>query len=371
MKVQWICYLHPYTSMGVIAINVVKELIKLGIDVGIHTLNPQDINLQDYSKEIQKAIQKPIDFNSIGIFFSYPNVYGNVRYKVNIGYTGADSSGWYKSGSDKTPSQICNSLMDYMLTPSKYSKEIMKNCGVNIPIEIFPHGIDPEIFKPKQKIETDLTTFLYCGELSKRKGSQDLIECFIDLYGNNNDYKLILRSNTHMKFYDGNEIKDLVNSVNNIDIIWENKGQQDIKDYYNVSDFYIYPSRADWFGMTVLEALACGLPTAATCTNGYYEFFSNELYPILYELKEIKNEHPYLLGNWSCVNKDDLKNKMKMFVKNKKELKDISLKISENIRKKFSWEEVTNNYLLPFLEKVEKEQFKKEIDVKRIICGYP
>lgn len=373
MKVQWICYLHPYTSMGVIAINVIKELNKLGIDAGLHVLNPQDIVLDQYPPEIQKAIQKEQDYDSIGIFFAYPDIYGNVRYKVNIGYTGSDSSRWYRSATDKTPAELCNSLMDYMLTPSFYSKNIMQNCGVTIPINVFPHGIDPELFKPKNKNNTNVYTFGYIGELSRRKGTQDLIESFSELFGNNSEFRLVLRANSHMKFYNGDQIKSLCERVNNIVLSWVDKGQEDLENYYNNFDSYIYPSKADWFGMTVLESLACGIPTIATANNGYYDFLSYYIYPISYKIEEIKNQHPYLLGDWFSVDKENLKSLMKMISsKTKYEyFKRISINESEEIRKNFSWEQVTKQYLLPFLEEVDKKHFKKEIDVKKIICGYP
>jgi glycosyltransferase involved in cell wall biosynthesis len=282
--------------MGVIAINVIRELEKLDYDVGFHVLNSNEININDYPPEVQKAIQKGFRQDSIGIFFSYPDIYPIVRCKINVGYTGADSTGWYETNNQLKPHESCNQFMDYMLTPSNYSKKIMENCGVNIPIWIFPHGIDTNLLKPKlRKIENKIV-YSYCGELSDRKGSKELIQTFIDFHGNDDYAELILRANTHMYYYCGQEIEELCKPYKNIKLNWKNEGQEDILNYYYNSHVYLYPSRADWYGMTVLEALATGLPVIATETNGYFEFIGKYINKLWYNEVPINNDHPYLKG---------------------------------------------------------------------------
>ena len=56
MKVNWSSYIFPFTAMGVIASNVIRELDNLGIDVSCNMLNPEHLKLDDYPIEVQKAI---------------------------------------------------------------------------------------------------------------------------------------------------------------------------------------------------------------------------------------------------------------------------------------------------------------------------
>ena len=372
MRVTYICYLHSFTSMGIIAINVVRELTKLGIDVGLHVLNLHELTkneIESFPLETQNAIKKGLRKDSIGIFFAYPDIYEQARCKINVGYTGADSSGWYITphGSASIP---CNKLMDYMLTPSDYSRKIMKNCGVSVPIELFPHGIDTDLFFPFKRTFSYPFTFLYTGELSERKGTQDLIKTFKNLYSGNKHYKLILRANSHMKHYGGQEIQDLCIDCSNIELVWKDEGQDDLINYFNKSHVYLYPSRADWYGMTPFESLATGLPTIATCTNGYYEFLKEHIIDLEYKEENIDKKHPYLLGKWNSPDLEDLE-KLMINISNPETYENISEWTYQNSKKiiqDFSWEQVTKQYLIPFLERVEIKHNKNIIDLKRIIC---
>ena len=353
------------------------ELTKLGIDVGYNAINRSELtdnDIKSFPPEVQEALKKGLRQDSINIFFSYPDIYPQVRCAVNVGYTGADSSGWYQTNGAILPSESCNQYMDYMLTPSDYSRQIMKNCGVDIPIELFPHGIDPDLLharvKPKDK---EVFTYCYVGELSRRKGSIDLIEAFIDISKIVPDAKLILRANTHMQYYDGQVIHELCKDQKNIQLIWDDKGQGDVSKFYNSSDCYVYPSRADWFGMTVFEALAVGMPVVATATNGYYEFLKDHMIHLYYTEEDIGNEHPYLKGKWNKVNLDKLASALQVVTEKEiyRPLADYNYRSALEFTQNYSWENVTKQYLVPFLEKIEEKHFKSERKFKKIICGYP
>ncbi len=379
-RITWTCFMHPYTAMGVIAINVVKELIELSYDVGINALN-NDVNPADYPLEVRQALSVGLREDSINIFFSYPDIYGNVRCRVNVGYTGADSTEWYKT-SAPPPAETCNKFMNYMLTPSKYSSDIMYNCGVKVPIYVFPHGVDLDKFYHEQREYSEPFTFLYVGELSRRKGVQDLIETFLGEYSNDKTAQLIMRANTHMKDYDGKAIEEECKKYENIKIIYEDKGHDSLVNLYHESHVYVYPSRADWFGMTPFEALATGLPTIASATNGYYDYLKGSVIPISFSEEEIKDQHPYLKGKWFPVNKFHLQAEMAI-VRNLYaayvEFFEVNGAFSE-VRNNFSWKNVTKTYLVPFIDDIYNKHFKdkpmiekkeEKKDPTRVTIGIP
>jgi glycosyltransferase involved in cell wall biosynthesis len=376
MKVTWSTFAHNYTSAGVIANNIIIELTKLGIDVGYNALNLQELSQDDILKfppEVQQSLKKGLREDSINIFFSYPDIYPNVRCKVNVGYSGADSSNWYQTEGAWRPSDSCNQFMDYMLTPSEYSRQIMLGCGVTIPVELFPHGVDTTLFNPIKREFSFPFTFLYTGELSKRKGTQDLIRTFKKLFKNNPKYKLVLRANSHMIYYGGNEIEELCSDCNNIEYIWKNQGQDEISTYFHTAHVYCYPSKADWYGMTVFESIASGIPTIATATNGYFEFLKDGLIHLPYKMEEIGLDHPYLKGLWSQPDLSMLETKM-LAVSQEDIYKLVSsstYNYALELCRTFTWGNVTKKYLLPFLEKLEEKHFKSENKFKKIICGYP
>lgn len=362
MKITWTAYLHPYTAMGVIATNVVRELTKLGYDVGLNAINspndPNKVNPLDYPPEVQEALKKGHRFDSVNIFFAYPDVYPHSRCKINVGYTGADSTGWYTTQGQIPPWISCNEYMDFMLTPADYSRRIMRDCGITIPIHLFPHGVDTSLFPYQSRVKNIPFTYVYCGEMSNRKGTQDLINTFKDLFGTSDKYRLILRSNTDMLYYNGSEIEALTRNQPNIEVHFKNYGQQELSDYYKRGHVYVYPSRADWFGMTPFESLACGIPTIATATNGYDEFLHDYIIPVEYNDEEIGEQHPYLKGKWHVVDKLRLKEMMYGAFFNYDKALQLARIASLHIHEKFTWERVTKDYLVPFLE----EKIKPELD---------
>jgi len=387
MKITWSCYMHPFSSMGVIAINVCRELNKLGYDVSINALNAKDQNfyLESFPQDTQEFIQKGFREDSLGIFFAYPDIYPSVKCKVNVGYTGADTSGWYVTTPEITPAQICNKYMDYMLTPSRFSMKYMIDNGVKKEISVFPHGVDLNIFRsfihhPNKQTNKKIFNFLYVGELSKRKGTQDLIETFIKTFGFDPNVKLILRANTHMLYYGGEEIRKLCENRSNIELNWVDAGQENVAEFYKKADMYVYPTKADWFGMTPMEALASNIPVIATDSGGYIEFLKDCIIPLKSKLVNIENNHPYMKGKWFQIDKEELSEKMKYVVENKREICGCESWKYSNILKNYTWEKVTKDYLVPFLEEVKSERFtekyksieKKETKMnKRVTVGIP
>ena len=389
LEVVWCCYAHQnFTAMSVIANNVIRELTNLGIPVSYEVLNESEINILDYPIEVQNAINRKYNpENSIGITFAYPDIYygakNKLQTKVFVGYTGCDSTGGYISSHGNPWKSVCNDTCDYMLTPSHYSRMIMENLGVKKDIELFPHGIDLNIFKPVERNFSYPFTFVFTGELTKRKSAQDIIQSFIEFSGYNNpNFRLLLRANAHMKYLQGSEIEELSSKSNNIFVEWKNEGQDDLVKYINNGHVYLSCTRADWFNMPIFEALATACPVIANSSNGYWEFLKNFVIPINHIKEDIINpdDHPYLLGKWNSPDVQDLKLKMEYVYNNYDYEKQRALESSKYIHENFSWKKVTENYLIPFLEKVNKEKFqsyKKEIHVEksmdsnRVTIGIP
>lgn len=367
MHIVYNCFYHDFTAMGVIAKNVIKELMDLGIKVSFNVFNINEINIENIDPYIKKAILTEYDpMECIGIQFTYPDMYDDhLKFKVNVGYTGADSygteRGWYAT-SLRPSQESCNKNCHYMLTPSNYSREIMKSCGVKVPIELYPHGIDPLIFTQKKRILSKPFTISLTGELTKRKGVPDMIDAFLDVVGpDNKDFQLLLRANTHMTYLQSDLIKDMAARSNNIQIEWKNEGQSDIVSYMHQAHVFAWPSLADWAGMPPVEACATGAVVMATDSNGYYEFIKDKIISIKSSKQPIGNQHPYLLGKWNQPDPQDIRVKLVEIINNYDKYADHAFENSFYIHQNFSWKSVTEKYLLPFLEKLDRIHFRNVV----------
>jgi glycosyltransferase involved in cell wall biosynthesis len=107
--------------------------------------------------------------------------------------------------------------------------------------------------------------FLYVGRLEKKKNTPKLIEALAILKENNPDmkYKLVLIGDAshgydEVKYY----IEEFDLDLEVIMLGWV--AEKDMPYIYNGASAFIFPTRHEGFGIPVIQALACGVPTAVS-----------------------------------------------------------------------------------------------------------
>lgn len=129
-------------------------------------------------------------------------------------------------------------------------KELLRAKGIQNSIETFPLGVDTNKFfyDPKPALLADYPRpyFMSLSRIAKEKN----LEAFLDLQLPGT--KFIIGNGPHKKYlqrkYQGQAVF----------LPYEN-----IRSILSMGDVFVFPSRYDTFGLTNLEALACGLPIAA------------------------------------------------------------------------------------------------------------
>ena len=351
-RLTWLAKFDDYASMGILSQRVIE---KLSADV---SCKPIIGATETNNQLIHELISKPNN-TDIGIMFSYPDMIKELNeFKTKVIYTGVDTTG----GIPNFAENINNA--DFILTPSTISKERMEFLGVKKPIFVFPHGIDPEVFKYSERIKSNVFKFLYVGECSDRKGIFQLLDAFIYEFKNNENVELHIKSNNDMLFYGGDKIKQIIGSHKNIYWHTGNEGHDYVLELYKTSHAYVYPSRADTFGMTLLEAMACGLPVISTNEPGATELIKGRYYPIRTDLVPVRN-HPWMLGKWGEPNVKDLRLTMRELYDR---YDDVALKLKENsdyIIENYSWDKVVGRF-----EKEILPQLKKKTKVLTLLTSY-
>ncbi len=151
------------------------------------------------------------------------------------------------------------------------------------PISLTPFGPDELFFEPQDQakdkefwqrkfgLEGDVR-FVICNKWMKKVYGVDLlIEAFsrIKDYARTQKLKLVLTGS-------GQDIKIMRQLVADLDlkdlvIFTEYLEQEDIVSLLSASDLAVYPSRSESFGVSILEALAVGVPIIATNVGGIPE----------------------------------------------------------------------------------------------------
>lgn len=145
-------------------------------------------------------------------------------------------------------------LYDFLICNTKRHYSVFKNHPQCFYI---PWGTDISIFKP-QNTENDQVTFFHSVGMSLRKGTDVLLKTFIE----NNLYKeskLIIHTQINLEKNFGYAKEEL--HKYNIEVIEKSVGAPGL---YHLGDIYVYPTTLDGLGLTLYEALACGLPVITT-----------------------------------------------------------------------------------------------------------
>ncbi len=153
---------------------------------------------------------------------------------------------------------------DILITMANSTKrDILKLFSLpNEKVKVIYEGVD-EKFRPAPKaaIEAIRQTYqlkrpfiLSCGTLEPRKNYPILLEAFSRLKEN---YDLVIVGKKGWKYKEVFEkIKEL-NRKERIKVLGY-VGQEEIPPLYSASEFFVFPSLYEGFGLPVLEAMACG-----------------------------------------------------------------------------------------------------------------
>ena len=159
-----------------------------------------------------------------------------------------------------------------VMAPTDRVLENLKIWGIKN-VVWWPRGVDLDIFHPKNisqfatKNESikriaaaKKPVFLYVGRVSVEKN----LEAFL---------KLELLGEKHV-VGDGPALKGL--TVKYPDVVFHGaKKIEELPEFYNRSDVFVFPSQTDTFGLVLLEAMACGIPVAAYPVTGPVDVIGN------------------------------------------------------------------------------------------------
>lgn len=131
-------------------------------------------------------------------------------------------------------------------------------------LKIWGRGVNTEYFYPREtKLEEDQTILLCVSRVSQEKGLDDF--CSLDIP---NSRKILVG--------DGPYRKELEKKYPDV-IFVGMKDQSELGEYYRSADVFVFPSKADTFGVVMIEAMACGLPIAAYPVPGPIDVVKNQI----------------------------------------------------------------------------------------------
>lgn len=166
-----------------------------------------------------------------------------------------------------------------------------------------PWGTDCRLFRPSdsERLSTgDEIIFFHSagmGAWNFRKGTDILIKAFTKVQGS---AKLIIHSQVPLGHF--SDVAQLARQDRRIHFIHETVGAPGL---YHLGDVYVYPTKLEGIGLTIAEALACGLPVITTDEAPMNEFVvdgqTGTLIPV--ELRRPRSDSYYWPESYCSVEK--------------------------------------------------------------------
>lgn len=178
---------------------------------------------------------------------------------------------------------------DVLIATTPQQRDILKNSDYDVPVEkirVIPPGYDDTRFYPvslssraalKKDLDAEGPVVLAVGRMAHNKGYDLLIRAMPFVLERVPEARLLLAiGSTEPSERELEQINELHQLVANLGIeksvVFRDYIPDDLlPDYYRAADVFALSSRYEPFGMTAVEAMACGTPTVITTEGGLWE----------------------------------------------------------------------------------------------------
>ena len=339
MKIYWKGHLFNPTGIATANREIVKELIKL--DVKVQTSDPWRDGFDNAGlAHLNNSINVK---DAHTIYSDYPQFW-NYGFGRLYGYFLHEGTRFFQGWCDMM------NKADKIFVPSKATKNLFMWNDIIIPVEIIPYGTNPEIYKPVTQEPNEDFVFLsvnsWTGDEGDRKGTDLLVKAFDEEF-KDEKVKLVLKIGT---FWAVNP--DYMACIHKIlghpnpNIVFQNDWvpEKELVTHYQKSDCFVSPTKGEAFGLTIINAMACGLPVIVTkdVNSGHMDFCKGKDSVLWIDAPTVAQGDPrfYAKGNMLAQpDLESLKKQMRFAFENKDELKKNALVNSVEIRTKWTWKE--------------------------------
>lgn len=264
------------------------------------------------------------------------------RTGTNIAYIAWESTEYPKHFLDAIKN------CDELWVPSKWQKESslvqFKKEKIYIPVNVVPEGVDSDVFTFSKKRETHGSLrFLIFGRWEDRKSTKEMIQYWLEAFKDNKNVELIVSADNPFPVdqYKTTEERLAAYGLEDerIKIIHFPERAEYIK-LLQEGNILLHASRSEGWGLSAIEAMACGTPTVCTNWGGSTEFCRGAILVPPKELVKAYNVYGVkdCPGFWAEPNWDIYKEKLQDIYNNYSDYAQKAKDVSGDIRSEFTWD---------------------------------
>jgi hypothetical protein len=237
--------------------------------------------------------------------------------------------------------------MDEVWVPSHFNLETFRESGVTRPIHVIPLGVDTNYFHPGicGSRFSERFTFLSIFEWGERKAPEILLRAYASAFSARDDVLLVLKVDN--RDGDVNVAQQIANLGLPADgppimlLFNQTFHAYQMGSLYRSADCFVLPTRGEGWGMPILEAMACGLPTIATSWSAPTEFMRDDIcYPLqVAHMIPAIAKCPYYAGYyWADPDQDHLVYLMRRVYREREEAGAVGQRAAQAVAQQWTWE---------------------------------
>jgi len=174
--------------------------------------------------------------------------------------------------------ELCETTT-FVWTPSSWGRRNLIANGIEPNrIAVVPEGVDVDFFRPEPRARTGPFRFLFVGKWETRKFVDGLVRAFADEFSAREDVELVLHA--HNVYVAGFSLKK---SIAHLGIANHVKlrpsmttTRTSLRKLYQSADCFVFPTRAEGWGLPILEAMACHVPAIVTRYGAPLDFVTED-----------------------------------------------------------------------------------------------
>jgi glycosyltransferase involved in cell wall biosynthesis len=256
------------TSYGLVSCNLLKELIKLGIEVSLFPIHQINIDSSsEFVPYVQQALRTPYDKNadSLRIWHQF-DLAGHVGHGRHIGFPIFELDKFNAVELHHLRSQ------DHLIVTCQWAKDIIAQNDITVPTSVVNLGVNTEIFYPSSNPPSDKFIILNAGKWEVRKGHDILPDIIRRAFHPTDDYELWMLS--HNFFCSAEEVAQWQSKYDGLNVKFFPRfhSQEEVASIMRQATVGIFPSRAEGWNLELLEMMGCGKPVIATNYSAHTEF---------------------------------------------------------------------------------------------------
>lgn len=246
-------------------------------------------------------------------------------------------------------------IFDFLICNTQRHFSVFKN---HPGAKYLPWGTDIDLFTLHSTALVDAAqlTFFHSGGVSPhRKGCDAVIEAFSRLDG---PCRLVIHAQRDLKKHFpalAGKIQDLESSGR---LVCYEKTVS-APGLFHLGDVYVYPTRLEGIGLTIMEAAACGLPVIVTDTGPMNEFISDGVNGSLIKVERFEPRNDGYYWPQAFCDVEDLTRKMQWYVDRMQEVSEMKKRARSIAEERFNWNKQKTAVCQAFEEAVKKPEIEE------------